>query len=135
MIRIPPKADIETQAAFRDVEERLRKLESRGEKSISPEPQIFKGNSEDLEVASDLRVGNDVRIEGSVDAPHLYEGLIKVVPAEAGDTSIAQRVINISGSVAIVPGGLSADSIRCRYLDVGGVILDADDLAALIATL
>jgi hypothetical protein len=117
-VRNPPKATIEDRSAFLDIEERLSDLEENF-LSISQTPrpvETFESINEDLEVASDLRVGNDLRVEGSVDAPHLYEGLIEVVPAAI--TSPAQRVINMKSSLAIAPGSLSADTVRCRKVDI-----------------
>jgi hypothetical protein len=122
-IRIPPKADIETRNAFLDVEERLKALEAQKiqRKSETPTEEIVEEDP-DLQVDGDLIVENDIRIEGSVDAPHLYEGLIKVVPAGEAGTSIAQRTINLASSLAIAPGGLSADSVRARMIDATGVL-------------
>ena len=114
-IRIPPKADIETRNAFLDIEERLRKLETQPAEKISEVAETPAVEVDpDINVEGDLTVANDVRIEGSIDAPHLFEGLIKVVPTAIG--SAAQRTINMGASLAIAPGGLSADSVRCREL-------------------
>lgn len=120
-IRIPPKADIDLRNAFLDIEDRLRKLESTETEKISEESETpIEETDTDLEVEGDLIVANDVTIEGSVSAPHLYDGLVKVVPTAIG--SEAQRTINMAASLAIVPGGLSADSVRTRMLDATGVL-------------
>lgn len=114
-IRIPPKADQDLRNAFLDVEERLRKLESKPPEKISEGVQIPQTPADlDLDVEGDLRVANDVRIEGSIDAPHLYDGLFELAPS--GYPNDAQRVMNLHSSLVIAPGGLSADSIKSRFI-------------------
>ena len=118
MIPIPPKADIDIRRAFNNVEERLRRIEAIPkpvEKSITaPKRSADQEVDGDLYVDGSLDVGEDTALNGEVSAPHLYDGLIKLIPTGTAGTSIAQRVFNISASIAIVPGGLSADSVLSR---------------------
>jgi len=122
MIPVPTDADIQLQRAFADVENRLNTLEKTPRDQeppvvvVDPVPdeRVLDG---DTVMDGSLEIGDDLEVLGNVNAPHLYEGLIKVVP-EGLDGVIAQRTINMQASLAIVPGSLSADTVRCRRLDV-----------------
>jgi hypothetical protein len=121
-IRIPPESDKNTRDVFQDIEDRLRAIEERISVVAPPEADEPTGPVGDTEVSGDmyvegsLDIGENLEVLGEVDAPHLYEGLIE--PAPSGIPHIAQRVINMHGSLAIVPGSLSAGGVRCRTLDV-----------------
>ena len=123
MIPVPTDADIQLQRAFADVENRLNTLEKTPRDQEPPDvvansvsdERVFDG---DTIMDGSLEIGDDLEVLGSVNAPHLYEGLIKVFPDQSGTSGSPGRVINIASSVAIVPGSLSADTVRCRRLDV-----------------
>jgi hypothetical protein len=125
-IRIPPEADQNTRNAFTDIENRLKRLEQKSAQNVVPpvtqvvESPLYE-DTEILKSANfdgDVRVDNDLEVKGSVDIPGAFEGMIQTVPIGTGGTSHATNQMNIQGSVAIAPGGLSADSLRGRVLDV-----------------
>jgi len=126
-LRVPTKADQPTRDAFKDVDDRLRKIErSPFGKSRSRSGKQAKGlgrakpekltKTIDSEVRGDIRVENKAEILGEVDIPQLFDGLIEEVPSETGGSSEAQRVLNIKSSVAIAPGSVSAETGRFRTL-------------------
>ena len=128
MIRIPPDADINTRTAFEDIQRELENLRSERTVAVRPDEEERKSvairDQNDVEMADSLTVEGDIEVRGDVDIPHLHEGLIKVVPATAEEP---QRVINMQASLAIAPGNLSADTVRCRELDLDNLFALAPD--------
>ena len=147
-IPVPVDASKDLRRALENIENRLSALEkpsaskpvtSEDVKKIQGELETLRDTSsltkfKDVALDGDLRVENELTVLGAVDAPHLYEGLIEVVPSGEAGTHAAQRVINLKGSLAIAPGGLSADSIRAReyhgFIEQhGGAIYDGNGLS------
>ena len=128
-IRIPQKADIDTQNAFKDVAEELQSLDElrtairdlkqqvegqqRRLDTASPTPTLTQLG--DTSIVGDLRVDGSLNVRGDVDAPQILDGLVVATPAETGGASAAQRVVEVHGSLAVL-NSLSAETIRCRNL-------------------
>jgi hypothetical protein len=124
-IAIPTDADVATRRAFEEIENRLAALERKSidigattadKEMLEKEILDLKDDPTDLQVNGDLWVANDVTAAGTIDMPHLHEGLIKPVPSAEAGTHEAQRVINVHGSLAVVPGGVSAASVDTRNI-------------------
>ena len=130
-VRIPPKADIETQNAFRDVEMRLQALERavgkaglsatqmRDIQNVMSAVDKIKPDPDKYEEPRETTFVGPVNFLGTARFPTEPDlGFISNA-SDTLDTS-AQSVHNLHGSLAIVPGGLSADSVLCRELNVHG---------------
>jgi hypothetical protein len=118
-VPIPPDADINIRRALENIENRLTALEKpKPAAVIVPEKKVEVVSDlttlKNVQINGDLRVENELDVLGAVDAPHLHEGLIEVVPSGEAGTSTAQRTLNVKGSVVIAPGGLSTHSIHAR---------------------
>lgn len=125
-IRIPPKADIETQNAFRDIEQRLRDLESARPTAQVPQTDIetikadiekMKADPDKYEELRETTFVAPVNFEGDLGVlGNIYPGFLDVSTVGSAD----QKTMNMHGSLAIAPGGLSADSVFCRTAIMSG---------------
>ena len=132
-IRIPQKADLDTQNAFKDVAEELQSIDElrtairdlkqqmEGQQkqldTTSPAPTLTQLG--DTSIVGDLRVDGSLNVRGDVDAPQILDGLVVAVPAETGGASAAQRVVEVNASLAVL-SALSAETVRARNLIVYG---------------
>ncbi len=117
MIPIPTDADTNTRSAFENIENRLAALEAeQGVVILPPEDDEVEISDPDQEIDGDLVINGDLTVDGDITMPALHEGLFHLIPSGEAGTSSAQRTFNMHGSLAIAPGGLSAESVRCRRL-------------------
>ena len=133
-IRIPQKADTDTQSAFQDVEKALAELSARLDQvteleqkvkelsivSDTPRPSFI--TQGDTVIEGDLRVEGGLAVRGDVDAPQVLDGIVVATPEGIG--SSAQRVVEVHGSLAVL-SALSAENIRTRNLQVYGTITNS----------
>jgi len=132
-IRIPQKADLDTQNAFKDVAEELQSIDELriavrdlqrqmdGQQkqldTVNPVPTLTQLG--DTSVVGDLRVDGSLNVRGDVDAPQILDGLVVATPAGTGDASISQRVVEVHASLAVL-NALQADTIFCRSISTPG---------------
>lgn len=143
MIRIPTQSDIDIQNAFFDVQQELERLRQSIDRidtsgtdttSLENAAELAQEKLNKLEFFSEIEEPPGVKKSGMpLRVLHqdgtwreIADGLISAVPSGTGGASTDQRVVNVRGSVAIAPGGLSTDSVHARTIDVNSI--DADDV-------
>lgn len=127
-IRIPQKADIETQNAFRDVEARLRALEAKPTQSGASAEDVQRLKAEmdsakpDPDRYEELRESTFIAPVNFLGSPQFPNGAEWGFIRDGSDVldTDAQKVMNLNASLAISPGGLSADSVFARKADIQG---------------
>jgi hypothetical protein len=149
-VRPTPDAPFSVQAALREIEIRLASLES---VDMAKVRQLLQNKIDTLERDLRVRIGISARLNpndvfrggaahnlGYVPDPGAappsavlradgawHTPLVEEVPHGKAGTSLAQRVVNVHGSLA-VQSALAACSVRTRTLDVFGLVTMGGDL-------
>jgi hypothetical protein len=125
-IRIPPKADTDLRAALDDIVEELGRVRQELEEvrtshtasNVAPAEALSPSYTDAASFGTGhAGPGSVLTSDGAGNAswtPLLDGALVTVTPGKAG-TSLANRVVEVHGSLAVT-GGLQADTVFCRKL-------------------